>query len=98
MIALALGPHASGQISVPTTPPPQTRAGGSITAKPPSGPVPHKPNGQPDLTGVWLRRAGVANITQLLPQGEKMPFLPETLQRMRDLWMVAGIQLPTSSS
>ena len=85
LIALALVARASGQISVPSTPPPQTRAGGSITAKPPSGPVPHKPNGQPDLTGVWPRRAGVANITQLLPQGEKMPFLPETLRRMRDL-------------
>jgi len=84
-IVFALVAPASAQIRVPDTPPPQTRAGGSITAKPPTGPVPRKPNGQPDLTGVWLRRAGVANITQLLPQGEKMPFLPETLRRMSTL-------------
>ena len=85
LAALALAAPIGAQISVPSTPPPQTRAGGSITARPPAGPVPHKPNGQPDLAGVWLRRAGIVNITQLLPPGEKMPFLPETLRRMRSL-------------
>ena len=84
-IALALAAPVSGQIRVPSTPPPQTRAGGNITARPPSGPAPRKANGQPDLTGVWLRRAGIANITQLLPQGEKMPLRPETLRRMHAL-------------
>jgi hypothetical protein len=85
LITMALTAAVSGQITVPSTPPPQTRAGGNITTTAPAGPVPRKPNGQPDLTGVWLRRAGVADIAQLLPQGEKMPVLPETLRRMRAL-------------
>lgn len=72
----------SGQITVPKTAPPQTRAGGSITTKAPSGPTPRKANGQPDLTGVWLRRAGIVNIDQLLTKGEQLPLLPETLKRM----------------
>jgi hypothetical protein len=71
----------SAQITVPSTPPPQTRAGGNVTAKPPGGPTPRKPNGHPDLTGVWLRRAGIVNIEQLLPRGA-LPFRPETLKRM----------------
>ena len=70
------------QISVPSTPPPQTRAGGSITTKAPTGPAPHKANGQPDLTGVWLRRAGIVNIEQMLPKGETLPMRRETLERM----------------
>jgi hypothetical protein len=47
--------------------------GGSITAKAPSGPTPRKPNGQPDLTGLWLRRAGIVNIEQLLPRERRCP-------------------------
>ena len=34
------------------------------------------------LSGVWLRRAGIVNIADLLPKGETLPFLPETLKRM----------------
>jgi len=74
VLAAAFVASTSGQISVPRTPPPQTRAGGSITAKAPVGPTPRKPNGQPDLSGVWLRRAGIVNIEQLLPKGETLPF------------------------
>ena len=85
VIAMGLAASPAGQITVPSTAPPQTRAGGNITTKAPAGPVPRKLNGQPDLTGVWLRRTGVANIAQLLPPGEKMPLLPETLKRMRAL-------------
>jgi hypothetical protein len=70
------------QISVPKTPPPQTRAGGSITTKAPTGPTPRKANGQPDLGGVWLRRAGIVNIEQLLAKGDTLPYLPATLKRM----------------
>jgi hypothetical protein len=82
VVAAALVASISAQITVPSTPPPQTRAGGNITAKPPGGPTPRKPNGQPDLTGVWLRRTGIVNIEQLLPKGETLPFRPETLKRM----------------
>jgi hypothetical protein len=86
-VAIAIGfiASVSAQISVPSTAPPQTRAGGNITTKAPAGPAPHKPNGQPDLSGVWLRRAGIVDISQLLPPGERLPFLPETLKRMRAL-------------
>jgi len=82
VLAAALAASISAQISVPSTPPPQTRAGGSITTKAPSGPTPRKSNGQPDLNGVWLRRAGIVNIEQLLPKGETLPYRPETLKRM----------------
>ena len=81
-IAAALAASVSAQISIPSTPPPQTRAGGSITTKAPTGPAPRKANGQPDLSGVWLRRAGIVNIEQLLPKGEQLPYLPATLTRM----------------
>jgi hypothetical protein len=80
--AAALAASISAQITVPTTPPPKTRAGGNITAKAPTGPVPRKANGQPDLGGVWLRRAGIVNIADLLPKGETLPLRPETLKRM----------------
>jgi hypothetical protein len=73
------------QISVPTTLPPATRAGGNITTKPPVGPLPRHANGRPDLTGLWLRRGGTGNISQGLPKGETMPLLPETLKRMQAL-------------
>ena len=68
-IAIAIGLAASptGQITVPSTAPPQTRAGGNITTKAPAGPVPRKPNGQPDLTGVWLRRASCPSQFFLAP-------------------------------
>jgi hypothetical protein len=85
VIAVALAASLPAQISVPKTPPPQTRAGGSITTKAPAGPAPRKANGQPDLTGVWLRRAGINNIADLLPKGEAFPYLPATLQRMSAL-------------
>lgn len=84
-LAAAFVASISAQISVPSTPPPKTRAGGSITAKAPSGPTPRKPNGRPDLTGVWLRRAGIVNIADLLPKGETLPLRPETLKRMSTL-------------
>src|SRR6185503_12060200 len=73
------------QITVPKTLPPATRAGGNITAKPVSGALPRQANGRPDLTGLWLRRGGIGNITQGLAKGETMPLLPETLKRMRAL-------------
>ena len=82
VVAAALAASISAQITVPTTPPPKTRAGGNITAKAPTGPVPRKANGQPDLGGVWLRRAGIVNIADLLPKGETLPLRPETLKRM----------------
>ncbi len=81
-VAAAVVASVSAQISVPSTPPPQTRAGGSITTKAPTGPTPRKANGQPDLNGVWLRRAGIVNIAQLLAKGETLPYLPQTLKRM----------------
>ena len=83
-LVIAVGGVSSvgAQISVPSTPPPQTRVGGSITAKAPTGPAPRKANGQPDLSGVWLRRAGIVNIEQLLPKGGTLPYLPGTLKRM----------------
>ena len=91
---LAIGVEGAGaQITVPTTPPPKTRAGGSITTKAPTGPTPRKANGQPDLTGVWLRRAGVANIADLLPKGEALPFRRETLVRMSQLKSESDPQL-----
>lgn len=80
--AASLAVSVGAQISVPATPPPQTRAGGSITTKAPNGPTPRKANGQPDLSGVWLRRAGIVNIEQLLPKGDVLPYRPETLKRM----------------
>src|SRR4029077_11795455 len=80
--AAAVVASISAQITVPKTAPPQTRAGGSITTKAPNGPTPRKPNRRPDLSGVGLRRAGIVNTEQLLPKGEQLPFLPETLQRM----------------
>jgi hypothetical protein len=83
--AVAFTSPLLAQISVPKTPPPATRAGGNITAKPVSGALPRQANGRPDLTGLWLRRGGVGNITQGLPKGETMPLLPETLKRMRGL-------------
>ena len=82
VVAAAFAASISAQITVPSTPPPKTRAGGSITTRAPNGPAPRKPNGQPDLSGVWLRRAGIVNIADLLPKGETLPFLPETLKRM----------------
>ncbi len=82
VMAIAFAASLPAQISVPKTPPPQARAGGNITAKPPAGPAPRKANGQPDLTGVWLRRAGIVNIADLLPKGEALPYLPATLTRM----------------
>ena len=83
IVVAAVAASISAQITVPKTAPPQTRAGGSITTKAPTGPAPRKANGQPDLTGVWLRRAGIVNIEQLLPKGETLPFRRETLERMR---------------
>ena len=82
VVAAAFAASISAQITVPSTPPPKTRAGGSITTKAPTGPTPRKSNGQPDLTGVWLRRAGIVNIADLLPKGETLPFRQETLKRM----------------
>src|SRR5207244_8776185 len=82
VIVIALAAPLAAQISVPKTPPPQQRAGGSITTKAPTGPAPRKPNGQPDLDGVWLRRAGINDIADLLPRGETLPYLPATLTRM----------------
>jgi hypothetical protein len=73
------------QITVPKTPPPTARAGGNIRATPPKGPLPRQANGRPDLTGLWLRQGGTANISQGLPKGETMPLRPETLKRMRAL-------------
>ena len=73
------------QITIPTTPPPTTRAGGNITTKAPVGPLPRQANGRPDLTGLWLRREGTTNISQGLPKGETMPLRPETLKRMQAL-------------
>ena len=84
-LALLAAPPLEAQITVPDTPPPATRVGGSIVATPPEGPLPRQANGRPDLTGLWLRRAGTGNISQLLPEGERMPLLPETLARMRAL-------------
>jgi hypothetical protein len=81
----AVAVAAGAQVTVPKSLPPQTRTGGNITADAPVGPLPRKANGQPDLGGVWLRRAGIGNITQLLAPGESLPFLPATLQRMRTL-------------
>ena len=83
IVVAAVAVSISAQITVPKTAPPQTRVGGSITTKAPTGPAPRKANGQPDLTGVWLRRAGIVNIEQLLPKGETLPFRRETLERMR---------------
>ena len=68
IVVAAVAASISAQITVPKTAPPQTRVGGSITTKAPTGPAPRKANGQPDLTGVWLRRAGIVNIEQLLPK------------------------------
>ena len=73
------------QITIPTTLPPATRAGGNITTKAPEGPLPRQANGRPDLTGLWLRRGGTGNIAQGLPKGETMPLLPATLKRMQAL-------------
>jgi hypothetical protein len=83
--AVAFTAPLQAQISVPTTPPPTQRAGGSITAKPPEGPLPRQANGRPDLTGLWLRRGGIGNITQGLKPGDTLPLLPETVKRMRAL-------------
>lgn len=85
VIVAAVVGSVSAQITIPSTLPPTSRAGGNITTKAPTGPTPRKPNGQPDLTGVWLRRAGIVNIADLLPKGESLPFLPATLQRMSRL-------------
>ena len=86
-IAVALLPAAAvdAQVSVPSTKPPTARAGGNITAKPTTGPVPRQANGRPDLTGLWLRRGGIVNISDGLPKGETMPLRPETLKRMQAL-------------
>jgi len=84
-VAFAAISLVEAQISVPTTLPPATRAGGNITTVAPKGPVPRQANGRPDLTGLWLRRGGVVNIAQGLPKGETMPLLPQTLARMRAL-------------
>jgi len=73
------------QVSVPTTKPPTARAGGNITTKPTTGPVPRQANGRPDLTGLWLRRGGIGNISDGLPKGETMPLRSETLARMQKL-------------
>ena len=73
------------QITTPATPPPTARAGGNITATPPKGPLPRQANKRPDLTGLWLRRAGTGDIRQLLPKGETMPYLRSTLERMAKL-------------
>ena len=73
------------QITIPSTPPPTARAGGNIRANPPKGALPRQANGRPDLTGLWLRQGGTANISQGLPKGQTMPLLPETLKRMQAL-------------
>jgi len=73
IFAAAFVASIGAQISVPTTPPPQTRAGGSITAKPPTGPTPRKPNGQPDLAGVWLRRTGISTSSSCCQREKRCP-------------------------
>ncbi len=83
--AVAFAAPLQAQITVPKTPPPTARAGGNITAKPVEGPLPRQANGRPDLTGLWLRRGGIGNITQGLKPGETLPLLPATLTRMRAL-------------
>ena len=76
-VAVLCGAGIAAQIRVPEKLPPATRAGGNITAKPVTGKLPRQRNGRPDLTGLWLRRGGIANIAQGLPKGETMPLRPE---------------------
>ena len=84
-VAVLCGAGIAAQIRVPEKLPPATRAGGNITAKPVTGKLPRQRNGRPDLTGLWLRRGGIANIAQGLPKGETMPLRPETLKKMQSL-------------
>ena len=70
--AVAVAAPLQAQITVPTTRPPTTRAGGNITAKPPEGPLPRQASGRPDLTGLWLRRGGIGDIRQGLKPGETL--------------------------
>jgi hypothetical protein len=83
MATAPLAAQAPAAPQAPARPPTVTRLGGNIRANPPSGPVPRLADGKPDMTGVWLGGAPVADISTALPKGEAMPFLPETRKRMQ---------------
>ena len=54
VIAIGLAASPAGQITVPSTAPPQTRAGGNITTKAPAGPVPRtRAKSMPSFLARW---------------------------------------------